>query len=119
MGRTRERVTAHTMTASSAGARSRRYYKTPTNAITVSKATPICNTVTLFDLIDAERLKFLRRRRKPFRGRATFGWRAFCHIRTGQAMISKIIAVSVLGFSAIVTVAWTTFLGWGLYELLH
>lgn len=34
-------------------------------------------------------------------------------------MISKIIAVSVLGFGAIVTVAWTTFLGWGLYELLH
>ena len=33
--------------------------------------------VTLFDLIDAERLKFLRRRRKPFRRRATFAWRAF------------------------------------------
>jgi hypothetical protein len=34
-------------------------------------------------------------------------------------MVSNIIAVSVLGFSVIVTVAWTTFLGWGLYELLH
>jgi hypothetical protein len=34
-------------------------------------------------------------------------------------MVSKIIAVSVIGFSAIVTVAWTTLLGWGLYELLH
>jgi hypothetical protein len=34
-------------------------------------------------------------------------------------MISKIVAVSVLGFGAVATVAWTTFLGWGLYELLH
>jgi hypothetical protein len=34
-------------------------------------------------------------------------------------MTSKIIAVSVLGFCAVATVAWTTFLGWGLYELLH
>jgi hypothetical protein len=33
-------------------------------------------------------------------------------------MVSKIIAVSVLGFCAVTTVAWTTFLGWGLYELL-
>ena len=30
----------------------------------------------------------------------------------------KIVAVSVLGFSAVVTVAWSTFLGWGLYELI-
>jgi hypothetical protein len=34
-------------------------------------------------------------------------------------MVSKIVAVSVLGFSAVATVAWTTFLGWGLYELLR
>ncbi len=34
-------------------------------------------------------------------------------------MVSKIIAVSVLGFCTVATVAWTTFLGWGLYELLH
>jgi hypothetical protein len=88
-------------------------------AVTVSKATPICNTVTLFDLIDVERLKFQQHRRKPFRRRTTFSWRAFCNARIGQAMVSKIIAVSVLGFCAIVTVAWTTFLGWGLYELLH
>ena len=39
--------------------------------------TPICNTVTLFELDDAERLKFLQRRRKPFRRRSTFAWRAF------------------------------------------
>jgi len=32
-------------------------------------------------------------------------------------MGTKILAVSVLGFSAVVTVAWTAFLGWGLYEL--
>jgi hypothetical protein len=81
--------------------------------------TLICNTVTLFDLIDAERLKFLRRRRTPFSSSRNICSACFCHIRIGQAMISKIIAVSVIGFSAIVTVAWTTFLGWGLYELLH
>jgi hypothetical protein len=34
-------------------------------------------------------------------------------------MVSNTIAVSVLGFSVMVTVAWTAFLGWGLYELLH
>jgi len=34
-------------------------------------------------------------------------------------MANKIIAVSILSFCAIVTVAWTTFLGWGLYELFH
>jgi hypothetical protein len=34
-------------------------------------------------------------------------------------MISNIIAVSVLGFCAAATVAWTTFLGWGLYQLLQ
>ena len=66
------------MTASSFCVREPRwYYNTSSHAITVSKTTPICNTVTLFDLIDAERLKFLRRRRKPFRRRATFAWRAF------------------------------------------
>ncbi len=66
------------MTASSFCVREPRwYYNTSPHAITVSKTTPICNTVTLFDLIDAERLKFLRRRRKPFRRRATFAWRAF------------------------------------------
>jgi hypothetical protein len=30
-------------------------------------------------------------------------------------MVGKIVAVSVLGFCAVTTVAWTTFL----YELLH
>ena len=66
------------MTASSFCVREPRwYYSTSSHAITVSKTTPICNMVTLFDLIDAERLKFLRRRRKPFRRRATFAWRAF------------------------------------------
>jgi hypothetical protein len=66
------------MTASSFCVREPRwYYNTSSHAITVSKTTPICNMVTLFDLIDAERLKFLRRRRKPFRRRATFAWRAF------------------------------------------
>ena len=34
-------------------------------------------------------------------------------------MGSKILAVSVLGLSALVTLAWTTFLGWGLYALIH
>jgi hypothetical protein len=34
-------------------------------------------------------------------------------------MVSKFIAVSVLGFCLVATVAWTTFLGWGLYEVLH
>jgi len=33
-------------------------------------------------------------------------------------MVSKLIAVSILSVCLIVTVAWTTFLGWGLYELL-
>jgi hypothetical protein len=42
-----------------------------------------------------------------------------CHIQECSAMVSKIVAVSVLGFCAVATVAWTTFLGWGLYELLH
>jgi hypothetical protein len=34
-------------------------------------------------------------------------------------MANKIIALSILSFCAIATVAWTTFLGWGLYELVH
>jgi hypothetical protein len=34
-------------------------------------------------------------------------------------MANKIIAVSILSFCVIATVAWTTFLGWGLYELVH
>jgi hypothetical protein len=42
-----------------------------------------------------------------------------CYIQECSAMISKIVAVSVLGFCAVATVAWTTLLGWGLYELLH
>lgn len=75
--------------------------------------------MTLFDLIDVERLKFQRHRRKPFRRRTDFYLVCLYHTKIGQAMVSKIIAVSVLGFCAIVTVAWTTFLGWGLYELLH
>jgi len=33
-------------------------------------------------------------------------------------MNTKILAISVLGVSAVATVAWTAFLGWGLYELL-
>ena len=33
-------------------------------------------------------------------------------------MGSKTVGVSVLGFSAVVTVVWGTFLGWGLYELI-
>jgi len=56
---------------------------------------------------------------QAFRRRSIFSWRAFCHIQDRSAMASKIIAVSVLGFCAVATVAWTTFLGWGLYELLH
>ena len=36
-----------------------------------------------------------------------------------EPMANRIIAVSILGVCAIVTVAWTTFLGWGLYELFH
>jgi len=34
-------------------------------------------------------------------------------------MVRKIIPVSILGVCAIATLAWTTFLGWGLYELFR
>lgn len=34
-------------------------------------------------------------------------------------MRSKLITASIFGFFAVVTVAWTTFLGWGLYELFR
>jgi hypothetical protein len=64
-------------------------------------------------------IEILTPQTQAFRRRAIFAWRTFCHIRIGQTMVSKIIAVSVLGFCAVATVAWTTFLGWGLYELLH
>ena len=61
--------------------------------------------------------KFQRRSRKPFIiARDIY---LACHIQECSAMVSKIVAVSVLGFCAVATVAWTTFLGWGLYELLH
>ena len=69
-----------------------------------------CNTISLFDSNEVQQLKFQQRRRKPLLG--------VYHLAC-PPMISKIIAVSVLGFCAVVTVAWTTFLGWGLYELLH
>jgi hypothetical protein len=36
-----------------------------------------------------------------------------------ESMASRIIAVSFFSICAIATLAWTTFLGWGLYELLH
>jgi hypothetical protein len=54
---------------------------------------------------------------QAFRRRTIFAWHAFVILRS--AMVSKIIAVSVLGFCAVATVAWTTLLSWGLYELLH
>jgi hypothetical protein len=69
-----------------------------------------CNTISLFDSNEVQQLKFQQRRRKPLLG---------VYYLACPPMVSKIIAVSVLGFCAVVTVAWTTFLGWGLYELLH
>jgi len=56
---------------------------------------------------------------QAFSSARDIAWRAFCNIQDRSAMVGKIIAVSVLGFCAVTTVAWTTFLGWGLYELLH
>ena len=47
-------------------AASQRYYITLCQAITVSKATLICNRVTLFESIEVRRLKFQQRGRKPF-----------------------------------------------------
>jgi hypothetical protein len=69
-----------------------------------------CNTMSLFISNEIQQSKFQQRRRKPLLG---------VFYLACQPMISKLIAVSVLGFCAVATVAWTTFLGWGLYELLR
>jgi hypothetical protein len=69
-----------------------------------------CNTISLVSSNEAQQSKFQQRRRKPLVG---------VFYLACPPMISKLIAVTVLGFCAAVTVAWTTFLGWGLYELFH
>jgi hypothetical protein len=69
-----------------------------------------CNTISLLAQTKSKQFEFQQRSGEPLLGVFYLACRP---------MTSKLIAVSVLGFCAVVTVAWTTFLGWGLYELLH
>jgi hypothetical protein len=112
----REPAIVQTIAAADSCRTMRRYYKTSTLNVTVSKATRICNKVTLFDSNESPTIEFSVLQTQAFRRRARSTSRAFVQ---DPPMISKIIAVSVLGFCGVATVAWTSFLGWGLYELLR